>query len=85
MSTRVVSFRMTENQYDKMMAECHQMGISSAEWIMQKIAHCRKEDELLETIIFKLKIIRKSLADFDCPTEVYNQVIDLLNTCCHRS
>jgi hypothetical protein len=84
MSTRVVSFRMTENQYDKMMAECHQMGISSAEWIMQKIAHCNQEDEILETIIFKLKIVRKSLATFNCPTEVYNQIIDILYTCSGR-
>ena len=61
MSTRVVSFRMTGNQYDNMMVECHKMGISSAEWILQKIAYANyvtsRDEELLEN----LKFVRRKL------------------------
>jgi len=53
---------MTENQYDKMMAECHQMGIGSSEWVSQKIAHSSKKDQLLENITFMLKSLRRVLA-----------------------
>jgi len=56
MSTRVVSFRMTEIRYNKMMAECHQMGIGSSEWVQQKIAFARyvtsRDEELLENLKF---------------------------------
>jgi|GEM_PF-853372 len=80
MSTRVVSFRMTETEYNNMMAECHQMGIGSSEWVLQKIAHSSKKDQLLENITFKLKSLRRVLAVSDCSKEAYNKVIDILNT-----
>jgi len=80
MSTRVVSFRMNETEYNNMMVECHQMGIGSSEWVSQKIAHSSKKDQLLENITFKLKSLRRVLAVSDCSTEAYNKVIDILNT-----
>jgi len=47
---------MTENQYNKMMIQCHQMEISSAEWILQKIAYASyvtsRDEELLENLKF---------------------------------
>jgi len=57
---------MTENQYDRMMVECNQIGISSAEWVQQKIAFASyvtsRDEELLEDLRFvrrKLKYAAK--------------------------
>ena len=61
MSTRVVSFRMTEEEYDKMMVECYQRGIGCAEWVQQKIAYSKCQNETLKKIILKLKSIRRIL------------------------
>ena len=61
MSTRVVSFRMTENQYANMMAECHQMGISSAEWTLQKIAYANYATSQGEELLEDLKFVRRKL------------------------
>lgn len=59
MSTRVVSFRMTEREYNKMMIECQQMHIGSTEWVQQKIAFANhvttRDQELLEN----LKYVRR--------------------------
>ena len=81
MSTRVVSFRMTENQYDKMMAECHQMGISSAEWTLQKIAYASyvtsRDEELLENLKFvrrKLKYAEDKKPGVDKLDEIINSL-----------
>lgn len=61
MSTRVVSFRMTEREYNNMMIECHQIGIGSAEWVQQKIAFAKsiglRDSELIE----KLKVVRRKI------------------------
>lgn len=61
MSTSVVSFRMTEREYNYMMIECHRIGIGSAEWVQQKIAFAKsirlRDSELIE----KLKAVRRKI------------------------
>jgi hypothetical protein len=59
MSTRVVSFRMTEREYNKMMIECQQMHIGNTESVEHKIAFANhvttRNQELLEI----LKYVRR--------------------------
>ncbi|MEB3119755.1 MAG: hypothetical protein VKL41_00850 [Snowella sp.] len=80
MSTRVVSFRMTENQYDKMMAECHQMGIGSSEWVIQKIAYASyityRDEELLEN----LKLIRRKVKYADDKKSGVEKLDEIINS-----
>jgi hypothetical protein len=81
MSTRVVSFRMTEREYNKMMVECHQMGIGSAEWVQQKIAFANyvtsRDQELLENLKFvrrKLKYSEDKKSGLDKLDEIINSL-----------
>jgi len=72
---------MTENQYNKMMIQCHQMEISSAEWILQKIAYASyvtsRDEELLENLKFvrrKLKFAEDKKPGVDKLDEIINSL-----------
>jgi hypothetical protein len=78
MSTRVVSFRMTETEYDKMMAECYQKGTGCAEWVQQKIAFANNIDKTLKRVQFKLNTLRRILLFKKDYAEINNRLIELL-------
>ena len=75
MSTRVVSFRMTETEYDKMMVECYQRRIGCAEWVQQKIAFANYLRSRDQELIEQLKYVRRKLKY----SEDKNQALDKLN------
>lgn len=61
MSTRVVSFRMTEREYNNMMIECHRICIGSAEWVQQKIAFANYMKIRHYELIEQLKVVRRKI------------------------
>ena len=79
MSTRVVSFRMTEREYNEMMLECHQKGIGSSEWVQQKIAFANRGNEILRKVKFKLNSIRRMFTFKKNCSEIYDSMLQLID------
>jgi hypothetical protein len=80
MSTRVVSFRITESVYDKMMVECYQKGIGCAEWVQQKITFSNYVGFRDQKIIEQLKYVRRKLKYSEDKQSGINKLDDIIQS-----